>query len=324
MEALAVFQWIANQFAALHQWLFEGAVLPAVHAIGLGAYAEQAFDWTEIFLIGAIEISLLAVVLTALEKWRSVEIQPGPGKYVDVIYTLLQRLGVIPLAIFLLLMPIVDGIDGWLRMHDFIPPKVEDALPFLHDQPLLSFLFYLVVLDFVAYWLHRWQHRINAWWALHALHHSQRQMSFWSDDRNHLLDDLLVDGAFALVALLIGVAPAQFVALIVASRVVESLSHANLRLSFGRVGDMLLVSPRFHRVHHAIGLGHEGSRRGCNFAVLFPIWDVLFGTANFAREFPATGVRDQLEGRDYGQGFFRQQLLGLKRVGEALGLLRRV
>jgi sterol desaturase/sphingolipid hydroxylase (fatty acid hydroxylase superfamily) len=324
MEEIAVLQWIANQFAALHQWAFESAVLPAVHALGLGAYAEQAFDWTEIFLIGAIEISLLAIVLTALEKWRPVEIQPGPGKYVDVIYTMLQRLGVIPLAIFLLLMPIVDGIDGWLRMHDFIPPKVEDALPFLHNQPLLSFLFYLVVLDFVAYWLHRWQHRVNAWWALHALHHSQRQMSFWSDDRNHLLDDLLVDGAFALVALLIGMAPAQFVTLVVASRVVESLSHANVRLSFGRIGERLLVSPRFHRVHHAIGLGHEGSHRGCNFSVLFPIWDVLFGTANFAREFPATGVRDQLDGRDYGSGFVRQQLLGIRRVGEALGLLRRV
>lgn len=316
--------WITTQFAALHQWVFEGAVLPLVYAAGLGAYAEQAFDWTEIFLIGAIEVSLLAVVLTALEKWRPVEIQPGPGKYVDVIYTLLQRLGVIPLAIFLLLMPIVDGIDGWLRMHNFIPPKVEDALPFLHDQPLLSFLFYLVVLDFVAYWLHRGQHTINAWWALHALHHSQRQMSFWSDDRNHLLDDLLVDGAFALVALLIGVAPAQFVALVVASRVVESLSHANLRLSFGAVGERLLVSPRFHRVHHAIGIGHEGRRSGCNFAVLFPVWDVLFCTANFAPEFPATGVRDQLEGRDYGRGFIRQQVLGVRRVAEALGILRRV
>jgi sterol desaturase/sphingolipid hydroxylase (fatty acid hydroxylase superfamily) len=319
-----MFEWIANCFAALQQWFFETLVLPLVYASGLGAYAEQAFDWTEVFLIGALEISCLAVFLTALEKWRPVELQPEPGKYVDVIYTLLQRLGFIPLAIFLLLMPVVDGLDGWLRMHNIIPPKLEDALPFLRDQPLAGFLFYLVVLDFAGYWLHRWQHRVNVWWALHSLHHSQRQMTFWSDDRNHLLDDVLIDGAFALVAIAIGVAPAQFVTLIVAGRVVESLSHANVRLSFGRVGDYLLVSPRFHRVHHAIGLGHEGKRGGCNFAVLFPIWDVLFGTANFAREFPATGVRDQLEGRDYGRGFVQQQLLGIRRVGEALGLLRRV
>jgi sterol desaturase/sphingolipid hydroxylase (fatty acid hydroxylase superfamily) len=210
----------------------------------------------------------------------------------------------------------VDGLDSWLRMQNIIPPKLEDALPFLHDSPFLSFIFYLVILDFVAYWLHRGQHQINVWWALHSLHHSQRQMTFWSDNRNHLLDVVMIDVAFALVALLIGVAPAQFVTLVVAGRVIESLSHANLRVSFGRIGEYLLVSPRFHRVHHAIGLGHEGRSRGCNFAVLFPVWDVLFRTANFDNVYPATGVRDQLEGRDYGRGFWTQQVLGVKRMSE--------
>jgi sterol desaturase/sphingolipid hydroxylase (fatty acid hydroxylase superfamily) len=48
--------------------------------------------------------------------------------------------------------------------------------------------------------------------------------------------------------------------------------------------------------------------------VLFPVWDHLFGTASPVREFPATGIRDQLHGRDYGEGFWRQQWLGLKRL----------
>jgi sterol desaturase/sphingolipid hydroxylase (fatty acid hydroxylase superfamily) len=224
------------------------------------------------------------------------------------------RLGVLPLAIFFLLLPLVDGLDGWLRMHDFIPPKLEDAFPVLFAHPFASFAAYLVIIDFVLYWLHRWQHRFEWWWALHAVHHSQREMTFWTDDRNHLLDMVIVDAALAIVSLLIGVAPGQFVAIVAVTRAVESLSHANLRLSFGRVGDWLLVSPRFHRVHHAIGLGHEGSTMGHNFAVLFPIWDRLFATANLTREFPATGIRDQLRGRDYGQGFWRQQWLGLKRL----------
>jgi sterol desaturase/sphingolipid hydroxylase (fatty acid hydroxylase superfamily) len=312
-------EWIANLFAALQDRVFETAVLPVMYAIDLGGYAEQAFDWTEIFLIGAIEILLLAIFLGALEKWRPLEVHSNIGeKKIDVIYTLINRLGFVPLAVFLLLMPLVGGLDSWLRMQNIIPPKLEDALPFLHDSPLLSFVFYLVILDFVAYWLHRAQHQINLWWALHSLHHSQRQMTFWSDNRNHLLDVVMTDVAFALVALLIGVAPAQFVTLVVAGRVIESLSHANLRLSFGRIGEYLLVSPRFHRVHHAIGLGHEGRSRGCNFAVLFPVWDVLFRTANFENVYPATGVRDQLEGRDYGRGFWAQQVLGIKRMAAVL------
>ncbi len=314
-----MFDWIANQFAALQDQVFETGVLPVMHALGLGGYAEQAFDWTEFFLIGAIEVTLLAILLGGLEKWRPVEAQTDDAdKKIDVLYTLLHRLGFVPLALFLLLQPLVDSLDGWLRLRNIIPPKLEDALPFLNSSPLLSFLFYLVILDFVAYWLHRSQHRISAWWALHSLHHSQRQMSFWSDDRNHLLDDVLMDGAFALVALLIGVAPGQFITIVVATRAVESLSHANLRLSFGRIGEYLLVSPRFHRVHHAIGLGHEGPHSGCNFAVLFPVWDALFGTLNRDEIYPPTGVSNQLDGVNYGSHFWEQQWLGLGRLVASL------
>ncbi len=316
-----LFNFVTEQFAALHGHVFETGVLPVVHALGLGGYAEQAFDGTEVFLIGAIEITLLAVVLGAVEKLRPVEAQiddaATSAKKIDVIYTMLHRLGFVPLLMFLLLVPIVDAIDGSLRMHDIIPFKLEDALPFLNDSPWLSFFFYLVILDFVAYWLHRGQHQFNLWWALHSLHHSQRQMSFWSDDRNHLLDDFVVDGAFAMVALLIGVAPAQFVTIVIATRVVESLSHANLKMSFGRIGEYLLVSPRFHRVHHGIGVGHEGAARGCNFAVLFPLWDVIFRTANFENSYPSTGVRDQLDGAEYGRGFWAQQWLGLQRLARS-------
>lgn len=307
--------WIQDLFAALHQHVFESGVLPLLYALDLGGEAERAFSATEFFLIGAIEITLLAIVLGALEQWRPVERQTHTDwKKTDASYTMLHRLGFVPLLLFFLLMPAIDWIDGSLRMHDIIPPSLEDWLPWLSTEPLWSFVFYLVILDFAAYWLHRWQHRLNWWWALHALHHSQREMSFWTDDRNHLLDNVLMDSAHAILALLIGVAPAQFIALVVASRVVESLSHANVRIHFGRIGEYLLVSPRFHRVHHAIGTGHEGAVRGCNFAVLLPIWDVLFGTANFEKTFPPTGIRDQEEGRQYGDTFWQQQWLGVKRL----------
>jgi sterol desaturase/sphingolipid hydroxylase (fatty acid hydroxylase superfamily) len=302
--------WVRLQDA-----VFESVVQPLLYHLGMVTWLEAAFDATEIFLIGAIEIALLAVVLGALEKWRPVEVwRDRRPVRVDMVYTFLVRLGVIPLAFFFLLLPLVSALDGWLRMHDFIPPKLEDAFPALFAHPLASFLAYLVVIDFVMYWLHRAQHAFGFWWALHALHHSQREMTFWTDDRNHLLDTLMIDAALAIVALAVGVAPGQFVAIVALSRALESLAHANVRMSFGRVGEWLLVSPRFHRVHHAIGLGHEGGRFGCNFAVLFPLWDHLFGTARTTRDYPATGIRDQLHGRDYGEGFWRQQWLGFKRL----------
>ena len=316
---------LTTWYADAHQWLFEAVVQPVLFALGFASWTEPAFNATEWFLIGAIEIALLALLLGALEKWKpaedwSTDRSAGLQIRVDVIYTLLGRLGVLPLLTFIVLLPLVDGVDGWLRMQGFIPPKLEDAVPWFNEHPLASFLVYLVVLDFVAYWLHRWQHSFNWWWALHALHHSQRRMTFWTDNRNHLLDDLIVAAVFSFVALAIGVPPGQFVLIVVASRVVESLSHANIRIGFGW-GERVLVSPRFHRVHHAIGLGHEGKAQGCNFAVLFPVWDQLFGTANFEVVYPPTGIRDQETGRNYGEGFWSQQVLGLKRFGTALAAL---
>jgi sterol desaturase/sphingolipid hydroxylase (fatty acid hydroxylase superfamily) len=115
---------------------------------------------------------------------------------------------------------------------------------------------------------------------------------------------------------------------------VQSLQHANIRLHFGAIGERFLVSPRYHRMHHAIDAGvalASGGKRyaaGCNFAVLFPIWDIVFRSANFRPEFVATGVRDQFPQKDaagvivpsrsYGRGFWRQQWLGLTRMVDSL------
>jgi sterol desaturase/sphingolipid hydroxylase (fatty acid hydroxylase superfamily) len=175
-----------------------------------------------------------------------------------------------------------------------------------------------VVFDFIHYLIHRGQHQLHRWWSLHSLHHSQRQMTMWTDNRNHLLDDVITTLILSVVAKLIGVGPGQFVALVVLSQLSESFQHANIRCSFGWLGDRLWVSPRFHRLHHAIGIGHESegpqTLGGHNFGVLFPWWDMMFKTADFSNRYDPTGVRDQLEqGRDYGQSFWAQQKLGFTR-----------
>jgi sterol desaturase/sphingolipid hydroxylase (fatty acid hydroxylase superfamily) len=240
---------------------------------------------------------------------------------VDVIYTVLNRLGVVPLAVFALLAPVFLGVDGWLRFHDIIPHQLEDWLPALDYHPLASFLIYLVILDFAEYWRHRLSHTFRWWWALHGIHHSQRQMSFWTDSRNHLLDDLIAGVWFASLSLLIGVPPGQFIGLLIVLRLVENLSHANTRLGFGRLGDHLVVGPRYHRWHHALDLPAEPRFAcGCNFAILLPVWDLLFGTLYLAPQLPPTGIHEtttqEINARD---DFWAQQKLGLVLLWRALG-----
>lgn len=310
---------IAEAFGAVQTWLFERAVQPALYRLDLAAFAEPAYGATEWFMYGVIEIALLYAILRPLESRFPVERWADRHAVrTDVLYTLLNRLGVVPIALFFLLTPVLDSVESALKLAGYQPFNLETLAPALAREPLAAFVAYLVVLDLAEYWRHRLQHRFGWWWALHSLHHSQRQMSFWTDNRNHLLDDLIGALWLAAIALVIGVPPGQFVLIVIATRMLESLQHANLRLSFGAIGERVLVSPRFHRLHHAIGDGHEGRRHGCNFAVLFPLWDVLFGTADFRAGYKPTGVRDQLAGRDYGRGFWAQQWLGLKRLGAAL------
>jgi len=242
----------------------------------------------------------------------------------DVLYTLIHRLGLFRCVLFFTIDPWIDDRLGEMRTAGFGTFHLEDVWPGVTDGPWTSFLIYLVVFDFLNYWLHRAQHQFNPWWALHAVHHSQRQMTQWTDNRNHLLDDVLHALIWVMVAQVIGIAPSQFVAVVALTQLSESFQHANLRVSFGWWGERLWVSPRFHRTHHGVGIGHEThgahSLGGHNFGVLLPWWDMLFGTADFGPRFEPTGIRDQVEeGRDYGQGFWAQQRLGLQRFFSAWG-----
>ena len=310
---------LSDAFTAVQAWLFEQAVQPVLYATGQMRYQEQGYVATEWFLLGAIQVIVLFLVLRPIEALAPAERWPDRrATRVDVLYTLLNRLGIIPLVIFLLVSPLFDALAAQLRSFGFTPFNLDALWPGVTDVPLVTFVLYLVALDFVDYWVHRGQHAVRWWWELHAVHHSQRQMSFWTDDRNHLLDAVLRDVIKASVALAIGAEPAQFVMLIIVTRMLQSLEHANVAWTFGPAG-RLLVSPVFHRRHHSIGVGHEGRFHGCNFAVLFPAWDMLFGTADYGRTIEPTGIRDQLpqpagQERDYGRGFWAQQWLGLQRM----------
>ena len=361
-------------FEAAQSWLFEALVQPALFALGMGNLLEDGYAATAWFLMGVVQVIVLLTVVGPLQRWRPVEAMDSPAERasirVDVLYTLLHRLGVFRLVLFFTLGPWFDAAFGALRTAGFGTFHLDQLWPGVTDQALVSLLIYLVVFDFVGYWTHRGQHQIEWWWRLHALHHSQRQMTMWSDNRSQLLESLLDDVIVVVVAQLIGVAPEQFIVIVALTQLSESFQHANIRLWFGRVGERLWVSPRFHRLHHSIGLGHEmpvqakhnsqlasmgallapqqgpqgrlcrtagaaapsggsaahevasvGAVRlgGVNFGVLLPCWDMLFGTANFEHRYGPTGIRDQVEKhRKYGDGFWAQQWLGMKRlVGRA-------
>ncbi|MCG2593040.1 sterol desaturase family protein [Ramlibacter sp. XY19] len=326
-------QSLLDLFEWAQQGLFELAIQPIMFSFGLGNFLEDGYTATGWLLVGLIQIAVMLAIIGPLQRWRPVEPMVDTAAVrTDVLYTLLHRLGLFRVALFFSVEPLFDDIFGWLRVHGVGTWHIDQLMAGVTDHPFISFALYLVVFDFVDYWIHRGQHAVGWWWSLHSLHHSQRQMTMWSDNRNHLLDDLVRDSILVVLGQLIGVGPGQFVAIVAVTQLSESLQHANLRLHFGAIGERLWISPRFHRLHHSIGIGHEKragvavlkdgkspALGGHNFGVLLPWWDVLFRTANFELRYDPTGVRDQVEkGRNYGQGFWSQQWLGVLRlVGRA-------
>ncbi len=322
-----IIQPLTDAFGHLQQAVFAAVVQPLLFHSGQGNLLEDGYAATGWLLVGLIQLVLMLLLFAPLQRWRPAESQPpgGAAVRVDVLYTLLHRLGLFRLAMFFSVEPLLDTVFGEAAVQGVqgiqLDALVAPLWPGVLDTAWASFLVYLLAFDLLDYWIHRGQHQVDRWWALHAVHHSQRQMTLWSDNRNHLLDDLIRDVLLAFTARAIGVAPGQFVAVVAITQLLESLSHTNTRLSFGWLGERLLVSPRFHRQHHAIGIGHEshgpGTLGGCNFAVLFPVWDLLFGTARFDGRYEPTGIRDQLPeqgARNYGEGFWAQQWLGLRRL----------
>ncbi|PLZ03929.1 fatty acid hydroxylase [Burkholderia sp. WAC0059] len=315
---------IDNGIAALQTLLYIDVVQPIFYHVGLMGYDEDTYDALYWVIVGVLEIVVTYLTLRPLEALRPAERwESRKALRADVLYTWIAKLGILNMLFFVLLQPFFNYLQSEMAIHNVPNVDLDSLWPGVTDQPVVSFLIYLVVLDFAGYWYHRWQHRFGVWWELHAVHHSQQQMSLWCDDRNHLLDDTIQIAFFAAISLLIGVQPAQFVVLVAVSNFLQSVQHVNARLPYGRLLERVFVSPAFHRRHHAVGYGHEGTRYGCNFGVLFPWWDMMFRTVSWNPAPEPTGIRDQLPAPqgmsvDYGEGLLAQQGYALVRIVQRL------
>jgi sterol desaturase/sphingolipid hydroxylase (fatty acid hydroxylase superfamily) len=147
----------------------------------------------------------------------------------------------------------------------------------------------IVAMDAANWLAHYADHRFDALWRFHALHHSQEELSVLTSFRAH---PLMHTTGFLLASIpVVVLMPARAIdpLLITAYVCVGTLQHANLRWTFGPIG-RVLVSPAYHRLHHAADI------QDANLGVVLTIWDVLAGRARFPSR--ASGVgRTGLDGR---------------------------
>jgi hypothetical protein len=92
---------LAELFSQLQLWLFESVVQPLMFAAELGSRLEDGFSATGWLLVGCLQLLVMLLVIGPLQKWRPVEaLTDRSAVRVDVLYTLIHRLGLFRVAMF--------------------------------------------------------------------------------------------------------------------------------------------------------------------------------------------------------------------------------
>jgi sterol desaturase/sphingolipid hydroxylase (fatty acid hydroxylase superfamily) len=222
-------------------------------------------------LIGFV---VLLLVFQALQLFRPAEKRLAllrRGFWTDLAYwgftplvtRTITRVSVV-IAIIPVALLIYGRVDKELLLHGFGPAS---RLPLALQAILI-----LILGDFIGYWMHRAFHGARLW-RFHAVHHSSVDLDWLSAVRLHPVNDALMRITGTLPVLSLGFAPVAVAGIAPILTLMAILVHANLDWAWGPLR-AVVVSPRFHRWHHT----DETNARDKNFAGLFPLWDVLFGT----------------------------------------------
>ncbi|MCW1403573.1 sterol desaturase family protein [Novosphingobium sp. MW5] len=181
------------------------------------------------------------------------------------------------------------GIGNWL-MAALIPVSALAASwaspsPLLDGLPMLLALALLVLARSLAsYWLHRLAHEWPWLWQVHRLHHSDREIDMTTALRSHPIEALIAAAMAALVVALLGAGPTETLAADALLFSATLWHHAAIRMPrrWSAVLERVVVTPRFHRLHHSV----RPDDHDRNYGDLLTVWDRMFGTFKPPRRGP--------------------------------------
>lgn len=264
--------------AAAKEALFELAAgnLSRLDIAGLGALA---------LVLSVILLKPLVVVGALL----LIELSVGPTQRSRKNYLLVWLLQALLLIIATLLQRIATKIgigpsEPLLAVGETLGP-IGTAL-----STFSLYLLALMVADFIRYWLHRATHQIAILWRFHAIHHSVRDL----DVLHNITHPLDHAARFLLVAVpsafLIPAGAGDLYLFAAFLTIQAQLIHMNVPIHFGVFGN-LICDNRYHFIHHSM----DARDHNRNFAGLFPVFDMMFGTYRkpAAGALPATGLAGQ-------------------------------
>lgn len=180
--------------------------------------------------------------------------------------------------------PVLGGLVGYLMLTLF--PEASGG--WSHWPLIPAILTFLMLEDFLHYWLHRYAHEWRWLWKLHRTHHSGTAMNTGLVFRYNVFWTLLLPQAWISGVLIYMGLPEVFLVVATSTFAVNVLTHTGYRWDLRMLERFpvlkplwlqicrVITTPDTHHAHH--GMGREAHSRG-NYAVVFFLWDTLFGTA---------------------------------------------
>lgn len=168
----------------------------------------------------------------------------------------------------------------------------------LVDWPFLVLLLtYLLVDDFLQYWYHRAAHQFPFLWKLHRPHHQAEEMGFFVSYRNAALYYLIMPNVWWVgvmtflgggLVVAIGLVLKQLIIISSHSTMVydKYLYRSKWLAPLAAIWERIFITPAFHHAHHGKTQLDGISEPNGNFGNMFSLWDQLFGTAHYTRQFP--------------------------------------
>ncbi len=147
----------------------------------------------------------------------------------------------------------------------------------------------ILVIDFLYYWEHRWEHEIRLLWSYHSIHHSSPIYNYTTAFRVSFIDNF-VTWVFYLPAILLGFHPVIVLLAIAFILGYQFWIHTELIRRMGWF-ELIFNSPSHHRVHH----GSDDIYLDKNYSAFLIIWDRMFGTFQKEIHRPTYGLTKPID-----------------------------
>ena len=133
-----------------------------------------------------------------------------------------------------------------------------------------------ILLDMIIYGEHVLFHKIPFLWKIHKVHHSDLDLDFSSGLRFHFFESILSVITKILVVLLLWAPVLAVVLFEIILNFSAMFNHSNFNLpkKLDTLVSKIIVTPKFHEIHHSQKISESLS----NYGFFLSVWDYLFWT----------------------------------------------